>query len=362
MTAQTRPDQPFASDASRRQALQKRDPAADPYFLYSVVTTGVYCWPSCAARAARPEHIAFHASRQDAERAGFRPCKRCRPDLPPRSQREAAVIAQACRTLESAEVPPSLQELSAQASLSPWHFHRLFKRLTGVTPRAYAAARRQHRAQEELSAGSPVTRAIYAAGFNSSGRFYEQAAGLFGMAPSTYRKGGEGEALWHAVAPCMLGRVLVAATALGICAILLGDSVPALRRELKERFPRASFVEAPPEFAEALAQIARHVDEPGRGARLELPLDIRGTAFQRRVWEELRKIPPGSTASYGEVAKRIGRPQAVRAVAGACAANPIAVAIPCHRILGADGSLTGYRWGIERKKRLLEREKITPAS
>jgi AraC family transcriptional regulator of adaptative response/methylated-DNA-[protein]-cysteine methyltransferase len=350
----------FLSDASRWKAVQKRNAAADSYFLYSVATTGVYCRPSCAARAARRENVAFHATREDAERAGFRACKRCRPDLPPRAEREAAVVAAACRALEQSENPLSLQELAARAALSPWHFHRLFKRITGVTPRAYAHAQRQRRAQKSLLAGTAVTEAIYAAGFNSSGRFYESAADMLGMRPTAYRKGGKGEALWHAVAPCSLGLVLVAATERGVCAIILGDDPGEMQAEVRRRFPQAALAAAPAGFARTVQQVARCVDDPRAGARAELPLDIRGTAFQRRVWEELRKVPPGETASYSEIAARIGQPRSVRAVAGACAANHLAVAIPCHRIVGADGKLTGYRWGIERKRLLLEREGKSP--
>ncbi len=345
----------FATDADKWQAVRRRDPAADPYFLYSVRTTGVFCRPSCAARPARRENVEFHATVADARRAGFRPCKRCRPDLPARADREAALVAQACRAIESSAEAPRLGDLASHCGLSPHHFHRLFKRVTGVTPRAYAAARRQSRVQDQLASGAAVTEAMYAAGFNSSGRFYESAGRMLGMKPSAYRRGGRGEALWCAVARCSLGRVLVAATARGICAILLGDDERTLAAELKARFPEAVFCEPPAGFAAWMKKVVRLVDDPARS--LGLPLDIRGTAFQRRVWEALMGIAPGRTVSYSELASRMGKPGAARAVAAACAANALAVVVPCHRVVAADGSLAGYRWGIARKHRLIELEK-----
>ena len=354
-------DRTFETDAERWAAVQRRDAGADGRFVFSVKTTGVYCRPSCAARPARRENVAFHATPADAERAGFRPCKRCRPDHPPRPAREAALIADACRTIEQAVEAGSeelrLADLAAKAHVSPHHFHRMFRRIAGVTPKSYAAAQRQRRVQDSLAAGSRVTETIYDAGFNSSSRFYEAAPGMLGMTPSAYRKGGEGETVWHAMGRCSLGGVLVAATERGVCAILLGDDPAVLVMDLKARFPKARLVEPDPGFADWVAKVVRFVDDPTRAEGLDLPLDIRGTAFQRRVWEALRAIPAGRTASYAEVAGTLGMPRSVRAVAGACAANALAVAIPCHRVVGSDGRLTGYRWGVERKRRLLERER-----
>lgn len=354
-------DRRFDTDALRWAAVQRRDADADGQFVFSVKTTGVYCRPSCAARAARRENVAFHATPADAERAGFRPCKRCRPDQPSRTVREAALIAKACRTLEQAVEAGTeelrLADLAAQAGLSPHHFHRMFRRVAGVTPKSYAAAQRQRRVQDGLAAGSRVTETIYDAGFNSSSRFYEAAPGMLGMTPTAYRKGGAGEVVWSAMGRCSLGGVLVAATERGVCAILLGDDPAVLAKDLKARFPSARLVDPAPGFAEWVAKVVRFVDDPARADRLDLPLDIRGTTFQRRVWEALQAIPAGRTASYAEVANRLGMPRAVRAVAGACAANALAVAIPCHRVVGSDGRLTGYRWGVERKRRLLERER-----
>ncbi len=345
----------LTDDDARLAAVRRRDPGADGRFLYSVATTGVYCHPSCAARPALRRNIAFHANREAAERAGFRACKRCRPDLPPRAEREAALVAAACRCIELSADAPSLADLAAQARVSPHHFHRLFRRVAGVTPGAYAAAHRQARVQRSLAAGSRVTAALYEAGFNSSGRFYAAADAMLGMAPSRYRDGGKGETIRHAVGQSSLGSVLVAATGRGVCAILLGDTPAALLADLHARFPRAALGAAPPEFADWVAQVVAAIEQPAQA--LALPLDIGGTAFQRRVWEALRAIPAGQTLSYGAVAARLGQPKAVRAVAGACAANALAVAIPCHRVVGGDGGLAGYRWGVERKRALLARER-----
>jgi AraC family transcriptional regulator of adaptative response/methylated-DNA-[protein]-cysteine methyltransferase len=355
MNAMTDISREFSTDAARWEALRRRDAAADDVFFYSVATTGVYCRPSCAARPARPENVAFHDTRAAAERAGFRPCKRCRPELPPRAQREAAIVARACRAIEAAEDIPRLDELAAAAGLSSFHFHRLFRRVTGVTPKAYAAAQRQARVQDGLATAASVTAGIYDAGFNSSGRFYEAAGDMLGMTPSAWRAGGVGEAIRFASGDSMLGRVLVAATERGICAILIGDTEAELACDLQARFPAASLRPGEADFAELVARVIAYVDRPGNG--LGLPLDIRGTAFQRQVWEVLQAIPAGETLSYGEVAERLGNPLAVRAVAGACAANKLAVAVPCHRVIGRDGQLSGYRWGVARKRALLERER-----
>jgi AraC family transcriptional regulator, regulatory protein of adaptative response / methylated-DNA-[protein]-cysteine methyltransferase len=360
----TRTIEPVASDygtaAERWEAVRRRDPAADAHFVFSVKTTGVYCRPSCTARAARPENVAFHPTPAAAERAGFRPCQRCRPDLPPRAEREMALVAEACKTIEAADEAPRLAALAASAGLSPHHFHRTFKRITGVTPKAYADAHRQRRVQDRLRSGAAVTEALYGAGFNSSGHFYEATTGMLGMTPSAYRNGGHGEALRHTVRRCSLGYVLVAATERGVCAILLGDDPTALSAELRARFPMARLIEQErgrADWDRWVGEVVRFVDNPGRDEGLGLPLDIRGTAFQRRVWEVLRLIPAGQTASYREVAERLGSPKAVRAVAHACASNTIAVAIPCHRVIGANGDLAGYHWGVERKRRLLEAER-----
>jgi AraC family transcriptional regulator, regulatory protein of adaptative response / methylated-DNA-[protein]-cysteine methyltransferase len=335
-------------------AVLARDPAADGGFLYSVRTTGVYCRPSCAARRARPEHVAFHLTAADAERAGFRPCLRCRPNQPPLVEQHAATVAGLCRFIESAEQAPSLEALAEEAGLSVYHLHRLFKAATGLTPKAYAEAHRARRVRAELNRSDTVTEAIYGAGYNSNGRFYAQSNDVLGMTPSRYRAGGADTDIRFAIGECSLGAILVAASEIGVCAILLGDDPDALARDLQDRFPRAELIGGDAGFEQLVAKVVGLVEAPGLG--LDLPLDVRGTAFQQRVWQALREIPAGRTVSYVDLAKRIGAPKSVRAVAQACGANALAVAIPCHRVVRNDGALAGYRWGVERKRALLKRE------
>lgn len=339
----------------RWQRVLARDPAAEGRFWYSVASTGVYCRPSCGARTPRPENVRFHASAAEAEQAGFRPCQRCRPDLPPLAERQAAMVAELCRHIEQAERAPTLAELGALAGLSPAHLHRVFKSVTGLTPRAYLAAQRAGRVREALAHAASVTNAFHDAGYGSSGRFYEQAGAVLGMTPKAFRAGGADAQVRFAVGQCSLGAILVAESERGVCAISLGDDAESLVRELQERFPQATLIGADAAFEQRVAQIVGLVEAPGRGTHL--PLDIRGTAFQQRVWQALRDIPPGSTVSYAELARRIGAPDAVRAVGSACGANVLAVAIPCHRVVRSDGGLSGYRWGVERKQSLLARER-----
>jgi len=342
-------------DDPRWAQLVSRETSADGQFVYSVASTGIYCRPACAARTPAPRNVRFHADPAAAEQAGFRPCKRCRPDQPPLAERQAAIIATACRRIEQAEDALSLGELADGAGLSPHHFHRLFRSVTGLTPKAYGDAHRAARVREALTGGANVTEALYDAGYGSSGRFYAAADAALGMLPSVYRAGGAEAAIRYGIGPSSLGRVLAAMSDRGICAILIGEDDAALIDDLRRRFPRAEMIAADPDFASIVEQVVAMVEAPERG--LSLPLDIRGTAFQRRVWQELQAIPAGATASYSEIAARIGQPSAVRGVAGACAANRIAIAIPCHRVLRSDGALSGYRWGVERKRALLAREK-----
>jgi len=332
-------------DETRWAALRTRDAAADGTFYYSVKTTGVYCRPSCAARPARPENVAFHATAAAAERAGFRACMRCKPDQPPLAERQAALVAALCRLLERTDEVPTLDELADHVGLSPFHTHRMFKAVTGVTPRAYAAAHRAKRMRGELG-----TRA----GYSSPARFYEQSNARLGMTPTRYRAGGADLEIRFAIGACSLGAILVAATPRGVCSIMLGDDPEALAHDLERRFPKATLVGADPAFERLVAQVVGLVEQPRLGSAL--PLDIRGTAFQQRVWKALCRIPAGETASYAEIATRIGAPKATRAVAQACGANPLAVAIPCHRVVRTGGDLSGYRWGVERKRALLDRE------
>jgi AraC family transcriptional regulator of adaptative response/methylated-DNA-[protein]-cysteine methyltransferase len=348
-------DQTHTTERDPRWARVKvRDRSADGQFFYSVATTGVYCRPSCAARTANPVNVAFHDTVNDALAAGFRACKRCRPDEPPLQARYAETVARICRLIDEAETPPVLATLARSADLSPWHFHRVFKAVTGLTPRAYADARRGARVRQELETSETVTSAIYDAGFNSAGRFYEQSDDLLGMTPGRYRAGGQGADIRFAIGDCSLGSILVARSEIGICAILLGDGPEILLQDLQDRFPKANLIGADRDFEALVARVVGLVEAPGLG--LDLPLDIRGTVFQQRVWQALRGVPAGTTATYSQIAARIGQPSAVRAVAGACAANALAIAIPCHRVVRNDGSPSGYRWGVERKKVLLDRE------
>lgn len=340
----------------RWDKVSGRTPADD--FVYGVVTTGIYCRSSCPSRRPHPRNVVFYATGAEAEAAGLRPCRRCTPEAGDPQVRVAALVAEACRRIEAdiadGHALPWLDDLAHDAGLSPFHFHRLFRAHTGLTPRAYARARRDANMRAALTATGSVTEAVYAAGYGSGSRFYERSDAVLGMTPSRYRQGGAGETIRFATASCRMGALLVAESARGICAISLGDDPQTLIAELRRRFPAARVTGDDPGFDARLAQIVGFVEAPAIG--LDLPLDIRGTAFQQRVWQALRAIPAGETLSYAEVAERIGAPSAVRAVAGACAANTLAVAVPCHRVVRGDGSLSGYRWGVERKRDLLARE------
>jgi AraC family transcriptional regulator, regulatory protein of adaptative response / methylated-DNA-[protein]-cysteine methyltransferase len=349
-------DKPNQTNLSEQRwsALVERSPQSDDPFLYAVITTGIYCRPTCSSRLPNQENVRFFDHAQEAQQAGFRACKRCRPDLlePPDDTRSA--VLKACQMIDTAESPPTLKDLAQSVGLSPYYLQRQFKQIVGVTPKQYAMGRRVQRLQSNLNAGSRITDAIYDAGFDSSAPFYQQSEESLGMTPSTYKNGGSGARIYYAIHESPLGWLLVAVTAVGVCAVEFGDSQPALEASLHSRFPQAEIIPGGSVFEDWVQRILAFLDHPAQS--LDLPLDIRGTAFQRRVWLALREIPPGETASYSEVARRIGSPKAVRAVAHACASNKIAVAIPCHRVVRSNGDLSGYRWGIERKRKLLERE------
>jgi AraC family transcriptional regulator of adaptative response/methylated-DNA-[protein]-cysteine methyltransferase len=335
------------------RAVATRDPAWDGRFIYGVRTTGIYCRPSCPARKPRPDQIALFATVQDARLAGFRPCRRCQPDHPQTAQLE--LVERACRLIAQAETPPSLGDLGTALSVSPYHLQRVFKTATGLSPRQYAAGLRAGRFKDELRAGSKVTDAIYAAGFNSAGRLYAAAPSQLGMGPTTYRQGGSNMELRYTIVDCPLGRLLVAVTGRGIAAVYMGDDDENLEAMLRSEYPSAALSpDQPGGEVNAVLNYLQH-QQPA----LNLPLDLRATAFQLRVWEELRRIPRGETRTYAQIAEAIGRPKAVRAVANACAANPAALVTPCHRVIRGDGGLGGYRWGIERKQRLLDDERPT---
>jgi AraC family transcriptional regulator of adaptative response/methylated-DNA-[protein]-cysteine methyltransferase len=342
------------ADDPRWARIVARDKTADGCFWYSVATTGIYCRPSCPSRTANPRNVQLHDTLAAAKATGFRPCKRCNPDGISIEGENAAIIAQACRLIEESEEEPSLNDLAEAVGRSPSYFHRMFKAITGLTPKDYAVAHRAAKVRQGLDSGNSVTEAMYDAGFNSSGRFYEKSTGLLGMTPTQYRAGGANEEIRFAVGETSLGAILVASSKKGVASILLGTDPDTLVRNLQDRFPKARLIGADGDYEALVATVVGFVEAPNLG--LDLPLDVRGTAFQQRVWQALQEIPVGQTVSYAEVARRIGSPKAVRAVAGACAANNLAVAIPCHRVVRNDGSLSGYAWGVERQRVLLDRE------
>jgi AraC family transcriptional regulator, regulatory protein of adaptative response / methylated-DNA-[protein]-cysteine methyltransferase len=354
MNAPVKSSSGYANNEERWNAVVQRDPKADGKFYYSVKTTGVYCRPSCASRLPLRKNVAFHESCDAAEAAGFRPCKRCQPKGLALTEQYSAKVAAACRRIEGAEEAPSLAALAAGAAMSKFHFHRVFSKLIGLTPKAYAKAHQAQRMRRELPKRNTVTEAIYGAGFRSNGRFYAESSRMLGMAPKRFSQGGRGETIRFAVGACSLGAILVAASPKGVCAISLGDDPDKLVKDLQDTFPKAHLIGGDKSFERVVSVVVGFVEAPGIG--LDLPLDVRGTAFQQRVWRALCEIPVGSTVSYAEMAKRIGSPRSVRAVARACASNKIAVAIPCHRVLRMDGDISGYRWGVQRKRSLLARE------
>ncbi|MFP1130717.1 bifunctional DNA-binding transcriptional regulator/O6-methylguanine-DNA methyltransferase Ada [Asticcacaulis sp. W401b] len=339
----------------RWRAVTTRDATQDGAFVYAVKTTGVYCRCTCASRRPKPENVRFFATGPEAETAGFRPCMRCQPDQGGQRALQAQRIAEACREIETAEVEPKLETLAQRAGLSPFHFHRVFKAATGLTPKAYARAHRSGRMRAALKTSGSVTEAIYEAGFNAPSRFYADTAQALGMSPRTFRKGGVAEVIRFAVGQSRLGALLVARSEKGVCAVFLGDDPEALVRDLQDAFPKAELIGGDAAFEETMARVAGLIEAPQTA--LDLPLDIRGTLFQQKVWAALQALPAGTRVSYSELAERVGLPAAVRAVASACAANKIAVAIPCHRVVRTDGSLSGYRWGVERKAALLAAER-----
>ncbi|RJS95207.1 bifunctional DNA-binding transcriptional regulator/O6-methylguanine-DNA methyltransferase Ada [Salinisphaera sp. Q1T1-3] len=341
-------------DDRRWQAVLTNDDGADGIFVYAVATTGIYCRPSCRSRPPRPENVRFFNDAAAARAAGYRACKRCRPDRDRARDPRMARITQACRLIEASDKSPRLVDLARRLGMSRYHLHRLFKQTVGITPRQYAIACRDHRVRAALAGGKRVIDAQVAAGFESSGHFHAAAGRSLGMSASAYRRQGDDQTIRFAVGQSRLGAILVAGATRGVCAITIGDDPDALVQALQDRFARAKLVGDDAEFARHVARVVGFIETPARG--LDLPLDIRGTVFQQRVWQALQAIPCGEQTSYAEIAERIGAPGAARAVAGACAANPIAIAIPCHRVVRTDGTMSGYRWGIARKRALLALE------
>lgn len=351
---------PSLDDDSRWQAVCRRDASYNGLFYYGVRSTGVFCRPACSARRPRRDRIVFFETCEDARKAGFRPCLRCRP-ADETADPEATLIARACRMLEeSSESPLQLADLSARLGVSPYHLQRTFKAAIGVTPRQYAAARRVGSFKDYIRSGRSVSEAIYHSGYGSSSRLYEEAARSLGMTPAAYRRGGKGERIVYATVSCHLGRMLVAATGRGVCAISFGEDDEALIGALLKEYPAAEISSGEDHLKPWIEELLEHL--AGLRPRLDLPLDLQATSFQLRVWEALRQIPYGETRSYRMVAAAIDAPTAVRAVARACASNPVALANPCHRAIREDGHLGGYRWGLERKRQLLEKEASRPKS
>ncbi|MDP2863006.1 MAG: bifunctional DNA-binding transcriptional regulator/O6-methylguanine-DNA methyltransferase Ada [Desulfobacterales bacterium] len=345
----------FFTDDDKWNALVQRNVQSNGVFFYGVLTTGVYCRPICASRLPNRRNVRYFDTCEEAEKAGFHPCKRCHPNDKDWQDSQTLAVLNACRIIENADNPLNLEDIAARIHLSTFHFQRLFKKILGVTPKKYAMEVRLKRTRACLQSGQTVTEAIYHSGFESASRFYEKSTAILGMSPSAYKNGAPDIQIQHAVVQSYIGWVLVASTEKGVCSVSIGDTPEKLKADLYRRFPKAKFKNPDPNFEDILAKVLAFIEAP-HSRSFELPLDILGTAFQRRVWDALQGIAPGSTASYTEIATRIGNPSAARAVAQACAANPIAVVIPCHRVVRSDGKPGGYRWDVERKSNLLARE------
>ncbi|MEA9994697.1 bifunctional DNA-binding transcriptional regulator/O6-methylguanine-DNA methyltransferase Ada [Pseudomonas sp. 10B1] len=346
---------PRTEDDPRWSVLINRQADVGADFVYGVLTTGVYCRPRSPTKLPRPENVVFFDTALEAEAAGFRPSKRGDSSQETIALKHAATVAETCRMIDASDFVPNLSDMAQKVGMSTFHFHRIFKKITGLTPKAYSVASLRSRVRDQLSQSGTITSALYEAGYNSNSRFYEASQKILGMKPTEYRAGGANVDIKFALGESSLGSILVARSARGICAILLGDDPNILVESFQDQFPNANLIGGDAEFEGLVAEVVGFVESPAVG--LALPLDIRGTVFQERVWQALRDIPAGATATYTDIAVRIGMPSAVRAVANACGANNLAVAIPCHRVVRSDGTLSGYRWGVERKRKLLEREK-----
>ncbi len=344
----------YTTDSQRWQAVKDKDKNATPAFYYAVKTTGIYCVPGCASRRPKQENVEYFESTSLAVSAGYRACKRCRPDDPAHAGIDSDRVVTVCRIIEQAEEPPSLDDLATTVNLSPSHFQRLFTEHVGVSPKVYAQAIRDAKVRLALETDQPVTQAIFDAGYGSSSRFYERSGKVLGMTAKAYKKGGAHMLIQYAVAESFLGLIMAGFTDRGICSIEFGETEDELVQALFERFPNAEIIPGDSLLEAHMAQVVSFIKSPQKG--LSLPLDIQGTAFQQRVWDELQNIPAGETRTYSQVAEALNIPGSVRAVASACARNKIAVVIPCHRVLRKGGGLGGYYWGLERKSALLENE------
>jgi AraC family transcriptional regulator of adaptative response/methylated-DNA-[protein]-cysteine methyltransferase len=345
---------PPMTDEDRWRAVVARDAAFDGAFVFAVKTTGVFCRPSCGARRPLRKNVRFFATPAEAQLSGYRACRRCRPLEATDVERRRELVSRLCRTLERADRTPTLAALARSAGLSPFHLQRVFKRVLGVSPRQYALALKDARFREALRRTRTVTEALHEAGYSSSSRLYERSMAMLGGRPAEVRRGAPADPVHFALTDSSLGRVLVAATRRGVCAVAFGDDDAALVKDLKRRFPQATRDEGTSAFSRLVRDVVRHLEAPT--TPVELPLDLRGTAFQHRVWQALTRIPPGETRSYSALARALGAPKSARAVAQACGANPVAVLVPCHRVVRENGDLSGYRWGVERKAALLRRE------
>jgi len=344
----------FNTDDARWNAVSENKSDADGVFYYAVITTGIYCRPSCRSKVPNRDNVEYFSTIDTAEAAGYRACKRCKPTAISKAEETEQQIIRACRIIEESETSIKLDELAKQVNLSPYHFHRLFKKIVGVTPKQYASRHQSRRFQTNLKTSPSITDAIYSSGYGSSGSAYDKKQDQLAMKPKVYRKGADGVTIMYGIAQCFLGWVIVGATDRGICAIEFGDNSDTLPEQIQARFPNAQLNKADIGFKTLIKEVVDFIESPKD--TIQIPLDIQGTAFQQQVWEVLRQIKPGETMSYTDVAERMGKPNAVRAVASACASNKLAVVIPCHRVISKAGKAGGYRWGTERKKRLLESE------
>jgi len=344
----------FNTDDARWNAVSENRPDADGVFYYAVLTTGIYCRPSCRSKLPNRDNVEYFTASDDAEAAGYRACKRCKPTALSKAEETEQRIIRACRIIEDSETSIKLDDLATEVELSPYHFHRLFKKIVGITPKQYRSRHLSRRFQKNLRTSPSVTDAIYSSGYGSSGSAYDKKRGQLAMKPGIYRKGAEGVTIVYGLARCFLGWVIVAATDRGICAVEFGDDPEALPEQVQSRFPNSQLNKADSGFKKLINEVVDFIGSPKE--IFQVPLDIQGTAFQQQVWEVLRQIKPGETMSYTDVAERLGKPHAVRAVASACASNKLAVVIPCHRVISKTGKSGGYRWGSERKKKLLELE------
>jgi AraC family transcriptional regulator, regulatory protein of adaptative response / methylated-DNA-[protein]-cysteine methyltransferase len=345
----------FISDESRWTAIVDRDRSADGTFYYAVKTTGVFCCPSCSARRPNRPNVEYYLTCLEAEAAGYRPCKKCTPGTISKKEEIKQKIIRACRKIEQSDSTIKLSELAAEAELSPYHFHRLFKKIAGVTPKQYSTAHKSHQFRKSLKTSRSVTEAIYTAGYNSSSAAYDKKHDHLAMKPKDFRKGAAGITITYGLTKCSLGWIIVASTERGVCAIEFGDIPETLPTQVQQRFPKAQLQKAGAGFTALLEEVVRFVEYPR--SECNIPLDIQGTVFQQKVWSVLRQIKPGETLSYSEIAEKIGKSKAVRAVATACSSNKLAVVIPCHRVISKTGEISGYRWGVERKKMLLAKER-----